>query len=120
MDFAKINLDLPVSIDKSFEYSLRTRLVNQTSSSWEYMFGSLEAYQQENGNCSIPEKTGHFYTLDNWIKHQRVIREILSKERIEKIESISGWSWSPQQDQWDSGISAFKEYIVLNGIISTR
>lgn len=115
--FSKITLDLPLGIDSSFGDGLRTLLVEQATSSWDFWYGLLETFQRENGSPNPPyeyvAKSGH--RLGNWASIQRTNKRTLSQYRYEKLNSLAGWVWDPLEQQWDDGFSHLSEYVHLNG-----
>lgn len=116
-DFSKIAIDLPVNIDDSFGDRLRTVLVEQVTASWEFWYGLLVAYYDENKTSRVPHqfRTVNNLPLGRWIITQRNIKASLSKDRIEKLESFPDWSWDPYQDRWEQGYEFFKDYVKVNG-----
>ena len=114
--FSKIFIDLPVEIDKSFEESLRTVLVEQVSASWEFSFGLLDKYMNEYGDAQPPAKfTTGGYRLGTWVNHQRANKDTIPLDRKLRLESLKGWSWNPHEDQWEYGFSQLKKYSEENG-----
>jgi superfamily II DNA or RNA helicase len=115
--FSKITIDLPVGINNSFSDGLRTLLVEQMTSSWEFWFGLLEKYSEDQMDCSIPQQfiTYDGHKLGKWVSHQREKKESLSSDRKKRLESLQGWSWDPIQDQWGIGYIALKEYCEEHG-----
>ena len=115
--FLKISIDLPASIDVSFGDSLRTLLVEQTSSSWEYWYGLLLSYYEENKTSRVPHEylTKDKLPLGKWIIRQRNSKSTLSQERLESLEAFPDWSWDPYQDRWEQGYEFFKSYVRENG-----
>jgi superfamily II DNA or RNA helicase len=119
--FSKLTIDLPVGIDKSFGDGLRTLLVERTTDSWDYWYGLLIAWRLETGKF-IPAINDEFRQkkIGVWVGSQRTNykRGFLDKKRIEKIESLEGWSWDLVEDLWLEGHSAIKLYFNQYG--STR
>jgi hypothetical protein len=65
---------------------------------------ALEQYIQKNGNSKIPaahieEYENQKINLGAWAGYirQRYRKNKLAQSRIEKLETISGWSWGPFQ-----------------------
>jgi len=79
----KVIIDLPQTVDTSFADSLRTYLVEKTTSSWNFWVGLLEAFVQEDGHArvSLSYKTADGYKLGIWVNTQRSRRERLTPEQ---------------------------------------
>ena len=52
----KIHLDLPVHIGLDFASAFEVRLVEETTSTWEFSLGLLEAFVDQHGHCRVPQK----------------------------------------------------------------
>ena len=117
--FSKITIDLPTSVDASFGDALRTYLVEQTTSSWNFWFGLLEAFVKENGSAKVPSShvTHESYKLGNWVGTQRQLwlNNQISPVRIERLKSLPGWSWDPYSEQWDEWFMHLEKYVTLHG-----
>jgi hypothetical protein len=72
-DLTKIVFDLPTSVSESSAQSLRAHLVAQTTESWMFWFGLLEAFAKEHGHCRVPDvyRTDHGYRFGQWVGGQR-------------------------------------------------
>src|SRR6476660_3001157 len=72
-DLTKIVFDLPTSVNEEFAQSLRAHLVAQTTESWMFWYGLLEAFVKEHGHCRVGRdyKTGDGYLLGFWLHNQR-------------------------------------------------
>ena len=92
--FSKIQIDLPVGIDKSFGDELRTLLVEQSTDSWDFMFGLMTEFSNEIGHCLIPALARYKgYKLGSWVNNQRTRKNELLEVRKSKLDSLDGWSW---------------------------
>ena len=118
-EFNKIVVDLPAALDASFVESLRTQLVEHTTSSWSFYFGLLEDYTGAKGHAKVPTAfvTAEGYKLGNWVGAQRTARQDgeLSQLRIDRLESLGGWSWNAFVDKWEEGLAQLTGYIRANG-----
>jgi superfamily II DNA or RNA helicase len=114
--FSKISIDLPVGIDKSFGDGLRTLLVEQSTDSWEYWFGLLIKYKEENGDCEvlIDHVTSDGFKLGTWVNNQRQKNTKLSIDRFNRLEKL-GFIWSPFDKQWEEGFAALKTFYDREG-----
>ena len=127
---SKIYMDLPKSIDSEFANSLKTYLVEKTTSSWNFWFGLLENYLEREGNARV--RNAHkedSYLLGTWVstqrqkknnqdlpEHQRNKRwAILSKEQIERLDKLKGWKWNKSEDDWEEAFSYLEKYIAREG-----
>ncbi len=117
--FAKIIIDLPATVDASFGDSLRTYLVEQTTASWNFWFGLLENYVNENGNTRVPREyvTQNDYRLGIWVRSQRKSKSnnLISQDRTVRLESLHGWSWDLFSDNWENIFRKLERYTALHG-----
>jgi predicted helicase len=109
---SNIIFDLPVNIGVEFSESLKTHLVEGASQSWHFWYGLLEAYVAETGNAWVPqgyEINGH--RLGAWLGTQRrnFNKGLLSKDKIERLESLNGFFWDPIEEKWQIGLSYVKK-----------
>jgi superfamily II DNA or RNA helicase len=113
---SKIEIDLPVSVGAAFAGALKTRLVEQTTASWEFWFGLLEKYEEENGDCLVPalftDENG--FRLGGWVNSQRTRASRLSIEQIERLEEL-GFVWDQLEHNWEVGFNALLQYKKFNG-----
>jgi len=114
----KIVFDLPKCCSRSFADGLRTRLVEQTTSSWMFWYGLLQEYVKKTGSARVPAafKTKDGFALGKWVNRQRTFKDSLSAERRNLLESsCKDWSWDLLTDQWDEGFEQLKQYVKGNG-----
>lgn len=114
--FSKIVIDLPALVDKSFSDSILTRLVENTTASWDFWLGLLKSYVDKYRNVRVPHdhKTDGGYKLGQWVNSQRSRVISLSQEQINKLESIPEWVWDPHEQNWERGFSCLADYIATN------
>jgi predicted helicase len=113
----KILFDLPTTVDQSFSDSLRTYLVEKTTSSWNFMFGLLEVYVEKEGHAmvSYDYKTEDNHRLGPWVSSQRKNKKELDQNKIEKLNALAKWSWDPLLDNWLEIFSVLVQYCSDNG-----
>jgi len=83
------------------------------SESWESYFELLKVYVEEHGHALVPQKS--FYKtqdLASWVNSQRTRykKGRLETNRIEKLESVGGWSWDPLAESWEKFFELLKEF----------
>mmetsp|Transcript_5678 Transcript_5678/g.7440 ORF Transcript_5678/g.7440 Transcript_5678/m.7440 type:complete len:229 (-) Transcript_5678:8-694(-) len=67
--------------------------INET---WEEMFLKLKNYKQSTGHCLVPQRYWNDPKLGNWVRLQRVRKERLSPDRIQKLNEI-GFVWDARK-----------------------
>ena len=68
----KIHLDLPERVGVNFARAFGVRLVNETTSSWEYRCGSLEQFVERHGHARVPASC----TVDDFHLGARVVTQL--------------------------------------------
>jgi hypothetical protein len=113
----KIVIDVPTTVDTNFSNALRTLLIENSSSPWNFWYGLLLDYYEKNGSSivNLRYKTDEGYALGNWVRAQRTrhIAKKLSNEQYQKLEELN-FSWELQKDL-DEWISYLKQYISIFG-----
>jgi superfamily II DNA or RNA helicase len=114
--FSKIEIDLPISVNQSFVESIKTLLVESVTDSWEFWFGLLEKYIDENGDSYVSSRyvTDDGYQLGQWVSHQRRYRNTISSDRKAKLNSLPTWSWDLLDEKWEEGYRHLKLYREVN------
>lgn len=114
--FSKIIIHLPQTVDASFAESLRTYLVERTTSSWNFWFGLLEAFAIGEGHIKVPNRfeTDEGYRLSSWVIGQRSNRGNLTSDRVSKLDSL-GFDWDPFKTAWEYGFLHLVNYVEQEG-----
>jgi len=106
----KIHLDVARSVGKAFTDAFDVRLVEKTSARWEFWFGLLEQYADDNGTARVPvDYVMDGYPLGQWASVQRgfYTRGTLSEVRQGRLERLPGWTWNILADQtWSHDLAA--------------
>jgi superfamily II DNA or RNA helicase len=113
----KIYFDLPSKFDDHFVRQIKTVLVEQTTSSWDFWFGLLIKFLEVNGHSS-PERDEVMhekFKLGLWVASQRARREFLSADRASRLQGLVGWTWSVRENLWDSGFSELVKFELKHG-----
>jgi superfamily II DNA or RNA helicase len=113
----KIVFDLPTAVGVEFTERFTTRLVDQTTATWEYWFGLLEAFTDREGHARVP--AGHVedgFRLGQWVNQQRTYFNggRLAEDRAARLASVTGWTWDVHDDAWERGFSALQRYVELH------
>jgi len=113
----KIVFDLPKTVDNSFSDSLKTLLIEQTTPSWNFWYGILEAYAKQEGNARPKQKykSPDGFKLGSWVGEQRSNQNILNPGRIKKLESLSGWVWNSVEYLWEEGYNHLQDFVKDKG-----
>lgn len=114
----KIHLDVPATVGRDFAAAFDVRLVEQTTATWEFWYGLLERYAEENGHALPPIAfTVDGNRLGTWVAKQRSRNNTgrLPHERQQLLEELPGWTWNPREDMWEEGLARLLEYVAVNG-----
>jgi predicted helicase len=117
---SKIEINLPVSVGHVFAGALKTQLVEQTTASWNFWFGLLERFVQENGNALVPTdyQTSDGFRLGRWVGTQRHIANMLSSSRRARLEALPVWEWDPFAYKWEQGFARLEAFATEIGTAS--
>lgn len=114
----KIHLDVPVTVGAAFASAFDTRLVEQTSASWEFWFGLLGKYVAENGSALVPQDClMEGYKLGQWVMAQRVkhAQGTLDPHREHRLETLRGWAWNARAEKWEKVFVCLLDYVKQHG-----
>ena len=81
---------------------------------WYIRYILLKKYIAETGKICIYSTVYENIKLGTWVVSQRrrYRYKIISKEKINLLESIPEWQWDPKQNIWDSSFNLLKEYVI--------
>ena len=84
---------------------------------WNVYYQALTAYVVQNGDAkpSTTFKSADGLLLGVWVDTQRQNRVSLSEDRVNRLQSLKGWSWDPRTDQWNDGYRALTDYVAQHG-----
>jgi superfamily II DNA or RNA helicase len=117
--------DLPADIDSilpGFSHKLSIAILENSTSSWDWWFGLLLKYVDENGTSRLTSDEifkGH--RLGSWVSAQRsnnnrrvTGRGFLTPERWSLLNQLPQWTWDPIDDYWEEMFNALKTHIALH------
>ncbi len=112
----KLIVDLPSCTPAWFFHAIKTRLVENTTTSWEFMFGLLQKYIEENGDALVPVRfsTATGVNLGHWVSDCRVRRGELSASRTARLNEV-GFVWDVEEYQWEKMFSELECYVKEHG-----
>jgi hypothetical protein len=114
----KIVLDLPSAIGVEFARAFDARLVETTTSSWEFSFGLLERFVAREGHTRV--LISHLedgYPLGKWVRQQRKtgVAGRLSSSRTARLAALPGWIWEPHDADWEKGYDSLVRFVDRQG-----
>ena len=84
---------------------------------WFTSFQALKRFSEETGHSS-PEAqyiANDGLKLGMWVVRQRVKRKQLSSDRIDLLEALPHWAWSPRDTLWENGYEHLIKHAAKNG-----
>ena len=112
----KVIIDLPKNIDESFAESLKTALVEQSTTSWNLLFGLLEDFVMEEGHSRVPQNyiTNYKFRLGKWVSRQRQTKHKLSQEQVTKLNDLE-FIWNTEVNNWKEGFTHLEQFVQEKG-----
>lgn len=114
----KIRVDVPATVGVDFAAAFDVQLVESTTQSWEFWFGLLQQYVDENGHARVPADcvVGR-RALGGWVGTQRALhsKKALNPGRQQRLEKFESWSWDVRSDQWEQMFGLLKRYAAETG-----
>lgn len=92
---------------------------HEREAGWEEGYARLVAWAASHEGA-IPAQTvvlGDGYTLGGWVttQRERYRRGRLDVRRVERLEAISGWGWSPVLEAWSAGYRQLRDFARREG-----
>ena len=84
--------------------------------SWNSFFNLLVEFSDEFGHAAVPTRPMHYRgrQLAGWLNNQRTKynKGSLDQEKIDRLETVTGWTWAPKDDQYQRGFHALQQYAI--------
>jgi hypothetical protein len=88
------------------------------STRWEEMFQQLVEFEKEHGHTNVPERSGKYRQLSNWVRNQRAAKRYkrpIMLERAKRLDEI-GFVWMLVEPMgWERMFAALVEFKRVNG-----
>ena len=86
---------------------------------WNSFFNLIVEFSEEFGHAAVPTHPTHYRgrQLAGWVNGQRTRynRGILDQEKVNRLETVTGWTWAPKDDQYQRGFQALQQYATREG-----
>jgi hypothetical protein len=94
---------------KVIEKAVLNNVVDRIGESWDESFGKLQAYVKKHQAYPAP-RSG---SLGMWVAVQRSAynKKTLSPDRVQRLESLKGWSWDPRAERWNELFQQLQAYL---------
>jgi hypothetical protein len=91
---------------------------DSADSKWEDGFSAIAQFASREGHTRVP--SGHReddYRLGQWVVVQRSFRAQgrLPDYRAVRLEALPGWTWSPNDADWEAGFVALERFVAREG-----
>ena len=106
------------AVGVEFADAFNTRLVEQTTASWEFWFGLLERYAEREGHALIPQAhKEEGLPLGSWVSNQRAkyARGDLDGEHARRLEEVRGWVWDTKDAAWEQNYAVLLRHVECGG-----
>ncbi|MCC8930874.1 helicase associated domain-containing protein [Rhodococcus sp. I2R] len=83
---------------------------------WTRNYQALKAFAERVGRAQpSPRLIEDGVKLGQWVVVQRTNRDEMSAERVQLLEALPEWSWTPQADKWDRGYKFLTDFVAREG-----
>jgi superfamily II DNA or RNA helicase len=87
--------------------------------SWNSFFNLIVEFSEEFGHAAVPTRPMHYRgrQLAGWLNKQRTRynKGTLDQEKIDRLQTVTGWTWAPKDDQYQRGLHALQQYAIREG-----
>jgi superfamily II DNA or RNA helicase len=114
----RIRPELPRGVGLDFARAFHARLVEQTTSSWEFAFGVLQRFVEREGHAHVAaDFKEDSFRLGQWVHVQRgdFVQGKLRPERVTRLAAVPGWSWVALESKWEEGFAHLSQYAKREG-----
>ena len=84
---------------------------------WEEGFFYLQEFVDKSGHSRVA--AGYVledgFQLGGWVNSQRKNKGKISQDRRVRLEAIPGWSWGPNDEQWEESFAHLQEFVSQHG-----
>jgi hypothetical protein len=94
-----------------------------TETAWDAALAALAAFADREGHCRTPRQHREAgINIDSWSKQQRARyqRGVLRADRAHRLGCLTGWSWQPQEDAWETGLEVLTAHVSATGSAAVR
>ena len=87
---------------------------------WERSYRLVEQFAKREGHARVPDDhVEDGIELGSWVgtQRRRQSRGVLERDRVARLQSLPGWSWSAVEDQWEDGYEHLVAYLKREGHI---
>ena len=111
----KIVLDVHQTVGDAFVKAFEVKVVETSTESWEFWFGLLQDFCEQNGNCLVKQRQNfNGFNLGYWVASQRSLLTSLTDERKKRLDEL-GFVWDAVSANWQRGFTALKAYKEQHG-----
>lgn len=89
-------------------------MVSKLEKKWNTRFKQLKKFYEKNNHTNISARYKKNKSLGTWVVRQRVIKNSLSKEQIDALNSIN-FVWNPRETSWDKNYKKLQDFKAQNG-----
>jgi hypothetical protein len=92
---------------------------NSNLADWDEGYVRLVRFAEKTGHSKVPwdYRDGDGYRLGAWVHVQRQVRKRgeLSKSRLQRLEDLPGWIWTPREQNWEDGYNRLVRFVERGG-----
>ncbi len=84
-------------------------MVSKLEKKWNTRFKQLKKFYEKNNHTNISARYKKNKSLGTWVVRQRVIKNSLSQEQVDALNSIN-FVWNPRETSWDKNFTKLQAY----------